>query len=142
MGDLSPHFSRSEFRDKRTGALPRGLPSAELVQVLEHLRAIDGRSLPVLSGYRSPATNRLAGGKRRSQHLVGRAADIPGGRFTVDQARRAGARGIGVRRGWVVHVDVRPGAVVVFEDPVNEKSAGLSARRSLRLLRGTSVNHS
>lgn len=115
MGDLSPHFDSSEFRDHRDGSLVG--PDPELVQVLERLRAIDGRPLPVLSGYRSPATNRLVGGAGRSQHLVGRAADIPAGRFTVAQARAAGARGIGWCHGWVVHVDVRPARrAVIFED--------------------------
>lgn len=115
MGDLSPHFSASEFVDRRTGQLVG--PSVELVAVLEHLRALDGRPLPVLSGYRSAATNALVGGARHSEHLVGRAADIPSHRFTVDQAIAAGARGIGRCHGWVVHVDVRPSpSPVIFDD--------------------------
>lgn len=115
MGDLSPHFDSSEFRDRHDGtthAIDR-----RLIEVLENLRALDGRPLPVLSGYRSPTTNGLVGGARQSQHLVGRAADIPSGRFTVAQAVAAGARGVGHCRGWVVHIDTRRSRrPVIFED--------------------------
>lgn len=115
MGDLSPHFSASEFRDHRDGSLIG--PDPQLLSVLECLRAIDGRPLSIVSGYRSPATNRAVGGAPRSQHLLGRAADIQGGRFTVAQAVACGARGIGHCDGWVVHVDVRRvPAPVIFDD--------------------------
>lgn len=115
MGDLSPHFSRSEFIDRHAGV--SGPIDSALVEVLERIRTGIGRPLPVLSGFRTEATNRLVGGARHSQHLVGRAADLPSGLVTVDQARSAGAVGIGVCRGWVVHVDVRrtPGPVI-FRD--------------------------
>lgn len=117
MGDLSPHFDSSEFRDHRTGELPAGGIDPALVQVLEALRSLDGRPLPVLSGFRSPATNKLVGGARQSQHMVGRAADIPSRRYTVAQAMAAGARGIGHCGGWVVHVDTRrTGRPMIFED--------------------------
>lgn len=107
MGDLSPHFSRSEFRDKRTRELVG--PDRRLVDVLEAIRALTGNPLTITSGYRSPSTNAAVGGAKRSQHLVGRAADIPAGRATVAQAEAAGATGIGEKDGWAVHVDVRPG---------------------------------
>jgi uncharacterized protein YcbK (DUF882 family) len=107
VGDLSPHFSRSEFRDKRTGACVG--PDRRLVDVLERIRALTGNPLVITSGYRSPTTNRAVGGAKLSQHLYGRAADIPAGRATVAQAAAAGAVGIGERDGWAVHVDVRPG---------------------------------
>lgn len=120
MGDLSPHFNRSEFRDRhaRPGSAAATSPFVHplLVRVLEHLRAIDSRPLSIVSGFRTPATNRRVGGATNSQHLRGRAADIQGGRFTVAQAVAAGARGVGHCDGWVVHVDVRPGALVIFRD--------------------------
>jgi len=115
MGDLSPHFSRWEFRDHRTGELVG--PDPKLIEVLECLRARDGRPLRVVSGYRSPGTNAAVGGARNSQHIYGRAADLEPGRFTATQAHDCGARGVGVdRNGWVVHVDVRPSAPVTFPD--------------------------
>lgn len=116
MGDLSAHFDTSEFRDHATGQLVG--PDPELVAVLERIRTRIHRALPVVSGYRSPATNRAAGGARRSYHLRGMAADVPIGLVTLDVARGAGARGIGLRRGWVVHVDTRPARrPVIFQDP-------------------------
>ena len=113
MGDLSEHFSRWEFADHRTGKV---LVDERLVVVLERLRAICGRPLRIVSGYRSPATNRAAGGAVKSQHLDGRAADIPAGYATVQQAKDAGFTGVGYCAGWAVHVDVRPSALVVFPD--------------------------
>jgi uncharacterized protein YcbK (DUF882 family) len=107
VGDLSAHFSRAEFRDSRNQSTHH--VDHRLVQVLEAIRALTGRPLRIVSGYRSPATNQAVGGARNSQHLQGRAADIPVGRATVEQAAAAGAVGIGERGGWAVHVDTRPG---------------------------------
>lgn len=116
MGDLSRHFSSSEFRDHRTGGLVG--PTRKLLRILEGIRASIGRPLPIVSGYRSPATNKAAGGAARSYHLRGRAADLPAGLVRPEQAISAGAGGIGVRDGWVVHVDDRAVArPVIFEDP-------------------------
>lgn len=116
MGDLSPHFSRWEFAEHGSG---RQTPiDSRLVEILECLRAIDGRPLRIVSGYRSPSYNRRVGGAKRSQHLYGRAADLEPGRFTVGQALRCGATGVGYDRdGWVVHVDTRRTAAVTFRDP-------------------------
>lgn len=106
MGDLSAHFSRREF-DSHDGA--RADPDPELVAALERLRALVGRPLRIVSGYRSPAHNRAVGGAPRSQHLYNRAADIPAEYATVAQAAAAGFTGIGSRGRWAVHVDVRRG---------------------------------
>lgn len=116
MGDLSAHFSRWEFRDHRSGALVG--PDPRLIECLEHLRALkNGKILNIRSGYRSPATNAAVGGARNSQHLYGRAADLYPGYCTVDEALHSGFSGVGYSsNGEVVHVDVRPGAVVTFRD--------------------------
>ncbi len=111
MGDLSEHFDRHEFRDRRTGAV---MVDPHLVEHLERLRALIERPLPIVSGYRSRTTNRAVGGGRRSQHLYGRAADIPPELATLDQALEAGFTGIGLAGDWVTHVDVRPGRVTVW----------------------------
>lgn len=112
MGDLSAHFSRSEFRCKgfgRAGHAVHGTPvSAHLVQHLERLRAIVGRPLPIVSGHRCTWWNARVGGASRSRHLVCDAADIPLGYATLRQAEAAGFTGIGTKGGWAVHVDVRP----------------------------------
>jgi uncharacterized protein YcbK (DUF882 family) len=107
MGDLSPHFSRWEFDCPHCGYL--GDVSRELLGVMEELRRQLGRQLVVVSGVRCPEYNARVGGIRTSQHLQGRAADVPRGLFRARDARAAGAHGAGVRAGWVIHVDVTPG---------------------------------
>lgn len=107
MGDLSAHFSRHEF-DSHDGE--RANPHPLLIQRLEDLRSLCGnRPLRIVSGYRSPAWNKLVGGAKRSQHLLNKAADIPAGYATVQQALAAGFTGIGSKGPWAVHVDVRSG---------------------------------
>lgn len=116
MGDLSRHFSSSEFRSKDEATLTHAIDQA-LVDVLERIRHAAGdRPLTIVSGYRTPAHNRAVGGARNSQHLYGRAADIPRGFVSAEVAHRCGARGVGVCDGWAVHVDTRPGPPVTFKD--------------------------
>lgn len=107
MGDLTQHFSRSEF-NSRDGATAN--PSCRLLAALERLRLIAGdKPLRIVSGYRSPAHNKAVGGAGDSRHLHNDAADIPAGYATVAQAERAGFTGIGSSGQWAIHVDVRPG---------------------------------
>lgn len=114
MSRLSAHFDSEEFRC-HDGA--EAHPEPELIERLEVLRAIVGRPLRIVSGYRTPSWNRAVGGAPRSQHLVNRAADIPSGYATVAEAERAGFTGIGYCRGWAVHVDVRPATIpAIFPD--------------------------
>lgn len=116
MGDLSAHFSRWEFADRRAGEAFYSPPS-ELVERLEVVRRGIGRPLPIVSGHRSAATNRAVGGARRSFHLSGRAVDIPSGLVRPADAIRAGFTGIGVCDGWVVHLDIRPATrPLIFKD--------------------------
>lgn len=112
MGDLTEHFSSAEFVDRRTGCCP--LPQPRLLEVLETIRAVQGRALVIVSGHRCPSTNRAVGGAPHSRHLYGDAADIPAGHATVAEALAAGATGVGERDGWAVHVDVRPGDPVTW----------------------------
>lgn len=121
MGDLSAHFSRAEFVCHgfgKKGHVDHQLEiSPRLLELVEVLRAIDGRPLKIVSGHRCRWWNRKVGGARGSMHLDGRAADLAPGRFTPAVALAAGARGVGVDRdGWVVHVDVRGGRAVTFAD--------------------------
>lgn len=104
---ISPHFRREEF-DSRDGT--PALMDRTLIAALENLRDIaGGRPLRIVSGYRSPADNSRVGGAAGSQHLVGRAADIPAGYATLAQAVEAGFTGIGTSGRWATHVDVRRG---------------------------------
>lgn len=103
---LSTHFSEREFRCRHCG---RVRVDPHLIHHLERLRAIVGRPLVIVSGYRCAEHNRRVGGAPESQHLLGRAADIEAGYATVAQARAAGFVGIGVSGSEVTHVDVRRG---------------------------------
>jgi uncharacterized protein YcbK (DUF882 family) len=115
MGDLARNFSRSEFRCK--DGCGRDYPTQDLVDVLQRARTAQGRSLRIVSGVRCASHNRAVGGSPTSQHLSGRAADVPGGYASAGAWRQYGAIGIGVRSGQVVHVDVTPGrASFTFQD--------------------------
>jgi zinc D-Ala-D-Ala carboxypeptidase len=107
VGDLSPHFDRSEFRCRHCGHLEG--PSPALVVVLEHIRGLVGRPLVVVSGTRCQAHNKAVGGAARSRHLAGDAADLRFGVVPVATAEAAGATGIGIAGRFAVHVDTRPG---------------------------------
>lgn len=107
MGDLSANFSRAEFKCGHCGRLD--VLDDGLVAVLQRLRNAVGKPLPIVSGYRCCEGNASVLGTRFSQHLFGRAADIPAGYCTPAQAKKAGAHGVGLRRGRVVHIDVTPG---------------------------------
>lgn len=121
MGDLSRHFSSSEFACK-CGL--RGLkqsdgycggkswPSLELVGKLEELRAAIGKPILVTSGCRCRKYNQTIGGATASQHLLGTAADVTVQGMAPSEvaavAERVGFGGIG-RYKTFTHVDVRPG---------------------------------
>lgn len=74
MGDLSEHFSRSEFRCKC--GCGQDTVDAELITVLEKVRAHFGVPITVNSGNRCVNHNKAVGGAVNSQHLISRAADI------------------------------------------------------------------
>lgn len=116
--DISPHFSAGEFRCKCGGRYRtcRGvLVTRGLLTSLEALRLLayqDG--LPIVSGYRCEKHNAAVQGAAGSQHLYGRAADVPGVlRIEAARSRRlfSGLGYVAATR-LVVHVDVRPGASV------------------------------
>lgn len=114
MGDLSQNFSAWEFKCQcgQVGTIDK-----KLLMVLEKVRALKGKPLRIVSGWRCIRHNRAVGGIRTSQHLFGRAVDVPRGYATVGEWAQAGAVGIGLRDLGVVHVDVTPNRkTFVFED--------------------------
>ena len=70
---ISPHFMLSEFQCR---CCCRVMISAELLNMLEMLRALWGKPLFITSGYRCRAHNEAVGGARGSAHMRGMAADI------------------------------------------------------------------
>lgn len=115
MGDLRRNFSKSEFTCSDCGHYE---PIADaLLDVLQRARDAKGKPLTIVSGFRCCERNRAVGGYRYSQHLYGRAADVPGGYASAAEWRAWGAIGIGVRNRRVIHVDVTPGrSSFVFAD--------------------------
>lgn len=101
---MTAHFKNEEFKCPHCG---KARVNPNLPAALERLRSRIGKPIPILSGYRCPEHNAEVGGAPRSQHLYGRAADIPPRLATPSQAIASGFHGLGISRGWVVHVDVR-----------------------------------
>lgn len=111
-GMISSHFSAVEMGCHHCG---RHEVSCQLMAALERLRDLIDRPLPIVSGYRCVRHNASVGGARRSQHVLGRAADLPYGIVTKAQALQAGFTGLGTKGGYVTHVDVRDGPVTVWK---------------------------
>lgn len=74
MGDLSPHFSRSEFACKCGCGFDT--VDARTLELLEDVRQHFGTPITITSGCRCRAYNQRVGGSPNSQHLLGRGADI------------------------------------------------------------------
>jgi len=107
MGDLTEHFSRSEFACKcKCGA---DNISEELVSKLEIVRQMYGNPMTITSGMRCEKANKAANSSETSSHLIGEAADIG---CTNSKARdklvgflRTQFSRMGIHRQFV-HVDV------------------------------------
>ncbi len=115
---VSPHFSLGEFMS-RDGALPPDdlMPNIQrLAGELETLRRFIGRPIVIVSGYRSPAHNAAVKGAAKSQHMLGKAADVRVLGMTPEEVQaaieslilrgRMQEGGLGLYRTWC-HYDVR-----------------------------------
>ncbi len=77
MGNLSLNFSRREFECPCCNNCDCDTVDSELLVVLEQLREKFGNpGITVTSGHRCKAHNDAVGSNDKSQHRVGRAADI------------------------------------------------------------------
>jgi uncharacterized protein YcbK (DUF882 family) len=74
MGDLSKHFSRSEFECKC--GCGYDTVDSKLIELLEKIRTRLAKPIKITSGCRCHEHNAKVGGSLRSQHKLGRAADI------------------------------------------------------------------
>ena len=75
---VTPNFNWGEFMSKDGSPIPKEYKAniLELAKNLEVLRSVVGRPISLTSGLRSPEHNAKVGGKKNSQHLLGKAADI------------------------------------------------------------------
>ncbi len=101
------HFTWSELGDPPSRCRQGSLVLAQTLEALR--RRCGNRPLHLLSGYRTPQHNAEVGGALHSQHLLGRAADIPEGYATTEEALMVGFIGVGSKGDWAIHVDVRTG---------------------------------
>lgn len=114
---LGEHFKVSEM------ACPCGkcditLVSTTLAGYLNKIRDIMGSPVRINSGFRCPAHNRDVGGKSRSYHQWGFAADIVVDGHTPDEVAGL-VIALGISCGQYdtfTHIDVRPGPQVIFDE--------------------------
>ena len=111
MGDLSNHFSRSEFACACGCGFDEPVP--ELIHMLESIRACAGGPIRINSGCRCANHNAAVGGAIHSRHVTGEAADIQveGGwrRYKVAEAAFRYAEGVGIAKTFV-HADCHHGS--------------------------------
>lgn len=82
----------------------------ELIEKLQIIRERVGKAVHINSGYRTEVYNAKIGGAAKSQHKLGKAADIRVTGLTpsvlAQYAKETGFRGVGIYT-WGVHVDTR-----------------------------------
>lgn len=75
---MTENFNLMEFASKDGADFPQEVIKNlyELAKNLEVIRAFYNKPIKVNSGYRSPQHNKNVGGSPKSQHVLGKAADI------------------------------------------------------------------
>lgn len=110
MGDISEHFSRSEFACKDGCGFDT--VDTETLAVVEGVRTHFNVPVHIDSGCRCLAYNEKVGGERHSQHMLGRAADIQVEGYEPSEVQEyllkeySGKYGIG-RYDTFTHIDTR-----------------------------------
>ena len=110
MGNLSKNFSKSEFECNCCGETKI---SEELVEVLQHMREELGETITITSSYRCKKHNDSVGSNDKSQHRLGKAADIivkgctPAFIYEWLNKNYQDKYGLGKYKSFT-HVDIRP----------------------------------
>jgi len=75
---LTPNFNKKEFASRDGAGMPEHVWQniKILANQLEILRVHVNKPINITSGFRSESHNNRIGGKKNSQHLLGKAADI------------------------------------------------------------------
>lgn len=112
---LSENFSTHEFECQDPNDHGQQMVSVALIELLEAIREDFQRPIRINSGYRTEVWNAHEGGSTKSQHCLGRAADISPAKFSASEldrlmkiCQKKNPPGLGVYKSWV-HVDVRTG---------------------------------
>lgn len=115
---LTNNFSKIEFESRDNALMPSEVLEniKELAKNLQKIRDYFGQAVHINSAYRSPAHNEKIGGKPKSQHVLGKAADIAMRNFTPQQIvlelekmianGEISQGGLGLYNGFV-HYDIR-----------------------------------
>lgn len=129
--------SETKYKEKYKEAPDKSLLRLDpvLVLVLQNIREHVGKPVKITSGYRHHWYNEiLAGAADRSQHLIGRAADIVIADMTPLQVAKAAIDaageyifGIGVYNSFT-HIDVRCGKFAAWESHIDEVKKYRSAK--------------
>lgn len=84
---LTNNFSKSEFECNSGAEMPKDvLDNVKLLAIqLQVIRDYVGKPIRINSAYRCKEHNSSVGGSKRSQHLLGKAADITIDTFTPDE---------------------------------------------------------
>ncbi|WP_053954675.1 YcbK family protein [Inediibacterium massiliense] len=107
---ISKNFKLKEFECRDGSHLVK--VDEKLIILLQILRDRVQKPIIITSGFRTEKYNQRVGGAKKSQHLLGRAADIKVPGVYPDEvakiAKEIGFKGIGVYKNFT-HVDVREG---------------------------------
>lgn len=113
-GALSAHFKAAEFACRCGGkyaSCRRIWVTRAQLRALETYRGKVG-PVSVVSGCRCPTHNKSVGGASASQHMAGKATDVPAALTVASVKALRVFTGIGYKssNGRVCHVDTRPGS--------------------------------
>jgi len=115
---LTKNFNKREFNSKDGKRMPSNvfLNVKELANNLQIIRDCINSPLHINSAYRSPSHNKSIGGAKKSQHLLGKAADITSRDYSPVQLysiieglitqNKIEEGGLGLYNGFV-HYDIR-----------------------------------
>ena len=112
MGDISPHFNRSEFECQCGCGF--NTVDVETIAILEDVRQHFMKPIQITSGCRCAKHNRSIGGAKKSKHIFGNAVDFqvastdPETVYNYIDSKCPNIYGLGLYSSWV-HFDPRAG---------------------------------
>lgn len=125
---LTTHFNTSEFDSKDGAKMPENVLKniTELAKNLQVLRDTLGRKITINSGYRSVAHNKKEKGSPKSQHILGKAADIVVEGISPEKVAQTLEKLIGERK-------IKQGGIGIYDTFVHYDIRGEKSRWDYRL---------